>query len=290
MDDAGATIHEVIELWPDGPPTRGPDLEEISERAAMPNGLELGRLRNVSRPTLTVYRPAVANGVGVIVVPGGGWRVLMWEHEGTDLVHWLTERGYTAFLLKHRLAATTPDKDQYEAENLAMVTALSTPRPAAKAPRHIDEILKDETTRFGRKIQIEDGIQALRLVRERAGEFDVDPDKVGMAGFSAGAFLAVDVALSEPGLAFIAPIYGGDVAGRSVPPDAPPLFTCLALDDHLLFRIIEGAYFDWTNADRPGEIHVFRRGAHGFGMMKQGLPSDGWVDLFGAFLADLGLS
>jgi dienelactone hydrolase len=289
MDDAAKPALEVIDLWPDGPPTQGPDLEEISEKATMPNGMTLGRLRNVSRPTITVYRPAVANGVGVIVVPGGGWRVLMWEHEGTDLVDWLTDRGYTAFLLKHRLAPTAPDKEQYEAESLAMSAALMTPRPASQAPRHIADILKDETTRFGRQIQVEDGIQALRLVKPRAAEFGVDPAKVGMVGFSAGAFLCVDVALAEPGLSFIAPIYGGDVAGRPIPADAPPFFTCLALDDHLLFRIIEGAYFDWSNAGRPAEIHVFRRGAHGFGMMKQGFPSDHWVELFGAFMADLGL-
>jgi acetyl esterase/lipase len=288
MDDAGADIREIIELWPDGPPTKGPELEEISERAEMPNGVSLGRIRNVAKPTLTVYRPAKPNGVGVIVVPGGGWRVLMWEHEGADLATWLTERGYTAFLLKHRLAPTTPDKAQYEAESLAQMLALNGPRQAAKAPRHIDEILKDETTRFGRQIQVEDGIQALRIVKARATEFGVDPEKVGMVGFSAGAFLCVDVALSEPGLAFIAPIYGGDVAGRPIPADAPPFFTALALDDSLLFRIIEGAYFDWSNADRPAEIHVFRRGAHGFGMMKQGFPSDHWVDLFSGFLGDLG--
>jgi acetyl esterase/lipase len=290
MDDAAKPALEVIDLWPDGPPTEGPELVEISETATMPNGVNLGRLRNVSKPTITVYRPAVANGVGVIVVPGGGWRVLMWEHEGTDLVNWLTERGYTAFLLKHRLAPTAPDKEQYEAESLAMSATLMTPRPASQAPRHIADILKDETTRFGRQIQVEDGIRALQLVKQRAAEFGVDAGKVGMVGFSAGAFLCVDVALAEPGLAFIAPIYGGDVAGRPVPADAPPFFTCLALDDRLLFRIIEGAYFDWSNADRPAEIHVFRRGAHGFGMMKQGFPSDRWVDLFGDFMADLGLN
>ncbi|HEY1415349.1 MAG TPA: alpha/beta hydrolase [Caulobacteraceae bacterium] len=289
MDDAGATIREVIELWPDGPPTKGPDLVELSERPLFPTGDTVGRLRNVSNPTITVYRPATANGVGVIVAPGGGWRVVMWEHEGSSVAEWLAERGYTAFLLKYRVAPTTPDLERYEAESLAMMTALSAPRAAAKAARHIDEILKDETTRLGRELQVEDGRRALRLVRERAAEFGVDPGKIGMIGFSAGAFLCVDVALAEPGLAFIAPIYGGDVAGRPIPADAPPLFTCLALDDHLLFRIVEGAYYDWSNADRPAEIHVFRRGAHGFGMLKQGFPSDGWIDLFGAFMADLGL-
>lgn len=289
MDDAGATLREVIPLWPDGPPTKGPELVELSERPQFPTGDTVGRLRNVSNPTITVYRPAVANGVGVIVAPGGGWRVVMWEHEGSSVAEWLAERGYTAFLLKYRVAPTTPDQARYDAESAAMNASLFAPKPAAQAARHIDELLKDETTRLGRQLQVEDGRRALRIVRERAADYGVDPEKVGMIGFSAGAFLCVDVALSEPGLAFIAPIYGGDVAGRTVPADAPPLFTCLALDDHLLFRIVEGMYFDWSNADRPAEIHVYRRGSHGFGMLKQGFPSDGWIELFGAFLADLGL-
>jgi len=73
-----------------------------------------------------------------------------------------------------------------------------------------------------------------------------------------------------------------------VPANAPPLFTCIAGDDRLLFRVVEGLYFDWSNADVESEIHVFRRGNHGFGMVKQGLPSDGWIDLFEAWLKDIG--
>jgi dienelactone hydrolase len=205
------------------------------------------------------------------------------------VAEWLAERGYTAFLLKYRVAATDPDPEKYDSQMMAMSTSLYAPKPAAQAPRHFNELVDDETTRFGRKIQVEDGIRALRLVRKRAAEFGVDAEKVGMIGFSAGAFLAADVALAEPGLAFIAPIYGGDAAGRPIGPDAPPLFTCVARDDFVMFRIVEGLYHDWSMADRPAEIHIFRRGAHGFGMLKQGAPSDRWIDLFGDFLADLGL-
>ena len=290
MDDAGANLREVFPLWPDGPPTKGPELMELSERPSLPTGDTVGRFRNVSHPTITVYRPAVANGVGVIVAPGGGWRVVMWEHEGSSLAEWLTERGYTAFLLKYRVAATEPDQEKYEAEILTRSAALYSPRPAAQAPLHFTELVDDETTRFGRKIQVEDGIQAVRLVKQRAADFGVDPDRVGMIGFSAGAFLCVDVALAEPGLAFVAPIYGGDVASRPIPADAPPLFACVARDDFVMFRIVEGLYHDWSMADRPAEIHIFRRGAHGFGMLRQGAPSDCWIDLFGAaVIADLGL-
>ena len=76
-------------------------------------------------------------------------------------------------------------------------------------------------------------------------------------------------------------------AGRSHA-DAPPLFTVVAQDDRLLFKMVEGLYLDWSHADRPAEAHVFTRGAHGFGMVRQGLPVDRWTDLFADWLADRG--
>jgi dienelactone hydrolase len=97
-----------------------------------------------------------------------------------------------------------------------------------------------------------------------------------MVGFSAGAFLATDLAMDPRGapLAFIAPIYGGETQGRPVPADAPPLFTVVAQDDRTLFRVVEGLYADWSSADRPAELHIFARGGHGFGVGKRGLPVD----------------
>jgi acetyl esterase/lipase len=83
-------------------------------------------------------------------------------------------------------------------------------------------------------------------------------------------------------------IYGGETQGRPVPADAPPLFTLIAQDDRLLFKIVEGLYANWSNADRPAELHIFARGAHGFGMIKQGLPVDRWIDLLGDWLKDQG--
>lgn len=112
-----------------------------------------------------------------------------------------------------------------------------------------------------------------------------------MVGFSAGAFLVVDVAMEPKAapLAFVAAIYGGETLGRTVPADAPPLFTCIAQDDTLLYRVIEGLYSDWTDARRSAELHVYRRGQHGFGMIKQGFPSDRWIEQCHEWLADLGL-
>jgi len=286
-------IREVIPLWPDGPPggLRGVG-PEIAFRAPAAGGRETTMLRNVSIPTLTVFRPdpVDANGTGVIVLPGGGWRILAWEHEGVDLALWLARRGYTALLLKYRLAATPDDPTEFAAAMAALTPPLDTARPAANAPRAIEDVLRDTATKAARALSAEDGRRALEIAAERAAEWGVQPDRIGMIGFSAGAFVAIDVALAGGGAfpAFVAPIYGGGAAGRLIPPDAPPLFTCVAQDDRMLCRIVEGLYRDWSDADRPSELHVFARGGHGFGMVRRGLPVDRWIDLFGDWLADQG--
>ncbi|HJW40284.1 MAG TPA: alpha/beta hydrolase fold domain-containing protein, partial [Rhizomicrobium sp.] len=152
------------------------------------------------------------------------------------------------------------------------------------------DIVPPESIRDARAAAADDGRRALEIVRQRAREWDVNPDKIGMIGFSAGAFLVVDVAM-EPRAAtpaFVGAIYGGETLGRPVPADAPPLFTCIAQDDLLLYRVIEGLYSDWTDAGRPAELHIYRRGQHGFGMVKQGFPSDRWIEQFQEWLGDLG--
>ena len=286
---------EIIRLWPEGPPTKmevtGPEVEfrgidGVSKGTTM--------LRNVSDPTLTVFRPAngKANGIGVIVCPGGGWRILAWQHEGIDVAHWLAERGYTAFLLKYRLRGTPPDPQAFEKEMMALTAQIGAPRSGADAPRQMSDIGPAEMLRLPRGIAADDGRRAVEIVRARAREWDIKPDKIGMIGFSAGAFLTADVAMeprSAP-LAFVAPIYGGETQKRPVPKDAPPLFTVIAQDDRLLFRVVEGLYADWSSADRLAELHIFARGGHGFGMVRQNLPVDRWIDLFGAWLADQGLA
>ena len=230
--------------------------------------------------------------MGVIVCPGGGWRILAWEHEGVDLGHWLAERGYTAFLLKYRVMATPDDPEVFKAAIPASNQELNAPRPASQAPRSILQLVHDKTMIKAMGVAAVDGRRAVAIVRERARDWGVDPARIGMVGFSAGAFLCADVAMDPQGppLAFVAPIYGGETRGKPVPADAPPLFTCIAGDDRLLFKVVEGLYADWSNADRPAELHIFNRGGHGFGMVKQGIPADRWIDLFEDWLKDLGFA
>ena len=153
--------------------------------------------------------------------------------------------------------------------------ALAVRRPVAQLPRAITDLLATDEYLQARAAAADDGRQAITIVREHAARFGVRPDAVGMIGFSAGAFLAVDVALDprdEP-LAFVGAIYGGETLGQPVPADAPPLFSVVAQDD-ILWKIVEGVHADWSAADRSSELHVFARGAHGFGMVRQGTPSD----------------
>ena len=281
----------TIRLWPDGPPTRidgVPDETEYVVRAGVAAGSTL--LRNISDPTLTVFPPAAGstNGIGVIVVPGGGWTTNVWSHEGLDVVRWLTSVGCTAFLLKYRVQASEPDDAAFEARMGAIETGPAAPIPKAQRPTAIsDRVLTDEYHQ-ARAASADDGRRAIELARELAGDLDVRADGLGMLGFSAGAFLTVDVALDPRAeqVAFIAPIYGGETRGAPVPVDAPPLFTAVAQDD-ILVRIVEGLHADWSAADRPSELHAFARGGHGFGMVQQGLPSDRWTDLFWAWVEDL---
>jgi len=284
---------EIIRLWPNGPPTVlegvGPEGEY---RAPMGVAGDKTILRNISEPTLGVFRPTNGkpNGVGVIVVPGGGWRLLAWEHEGTEVVEWLTAQGYTAFLLKYRVRGTPVAQADYDAEMMALYAQIDLTRHARTAFRAMGEVVPYETIRAAREAGADDGRRAIEIVRKRAADWGLDPARLGMIGFSAGAFLTVDVAIDPRAapLAFVAPIYGGETLDRPVPDDAPPLFTVIAQDDRLLYRVVERLYSDWTDAARSAELHIYRRGEHGFGMVKQGAPSDRWIELFRDWLVDLG--
>ena len=284
--------NDVIRLWPDGPPfTIVSESEELSY--VNPSGIAAGStsIRNISDPTLTVMVPpaGTANGEGVIVVPGGGWTVNMWTHEGIDIANWLLASGYTCFVLKYRVQQSPPDPEAWAALAAASDSVHNMGLKKKDLPAAIEDVLNTEAYQQARAAAADDGRRAIEIVREQASQWGINPSTLGMIGFSAGAFLAVDVALdpqADP-LAWIAPIYGGDTRGAPVPADAPPLFTTVAADD-VLCRIVEGLHADWSLADRPSEIHVFERGQHGFGLVKQKMPSDLWADLFLGWLADRG--
>ena len=179
------SLTPVIRLWPDGPPSGLPGVgSEITFPSPAIFGPETDMLRNVSDPSLTVLMPdpAKANGVGVIVCPGGAWRVLAWEHEGINPARWLTARGYTAFLLKYRVRGTPPDPAEYAESVAKRFAGIPAVIPGAKAPRALADGLPDEDIPRAREIAADDGRRAVEIVRERAAEWGVKPDRIGVIG------------------------------------------------------------------------------------------------------------
>ncbi len=118
---------DIIQLWPDGPPTR---IEGVPPEVEFPVPYGIAEnttfLRNISDPTLTVFAPqGSSNGLGIIVVPGGGWTINAWTHEGLDVADWLTSLGYTAFLLKYRVQASDADQETFMAQQAALDAGLA---------------------------------------------------------------------------------------------------------------------------------------------------------------------
>jgi acetyl esterase/lipase len=234
--------------------------------------------RNVTRPTLTPYLPAKgkATGAAVIVAPGGGFMVLSMGKEGVQVARWLADHGVAAFLLKYRLKPGPADEKAMMADMARMASRMRAPAegPPAAPPTALD-----------------DAQQALRMVRNRAAEWSVDPRRVGMIGFSAGAMLTLGTALRNDPAAradFIGMIYG-PLGAVQVPQDAPPLFAAIAADDPLLGGAGFGLITAWRDAKVPVELHYYERGGHGFGMVHQSLTSDLWIEQFFAWMQARGL-
>ena len=229
--------------------------------------------RNVTVATLTPYLadPAKATGAAVIVAPGGGFRTLSMENEGSDVARALAARGVSAFVLKYRLNQTPADMAGFERSMNAMFAG-----PAARPPRSAPDAMAATLAP-----QISDARAAFALVRGRAAEWKVDPDRIGMVGFSAGAMLTMATALSgeDARPAFLGNIYG-PLAAVTVPADAPPLFVALAVDDPLIAASGFGLIESWHAAKRPVELHYYEQGGHGFGMYPKETTSTGWFDAF----------
>ena len=246
-------------------------------------------VRNVVIPTVTMFKPATgtANGTAMIMAPGGAFTFLMVDYEGYDMARWLAQHGITAFVLRYRVAHS-PENDQ---DFFPFVQNLMTvlPHPDAKVetpPTGTKEV--EEARVWGE----EDGRQAIRFVRQHASEWGIDPHRIGIGGFSAGGGVTMGAVMqhdadSRPD--FAVPVYAGYRTATPVPADAPPLFIAAA-DDDVLVAPISGArlYEEWHKAGKPAELHIFVKGQHGFGMKKQNLPSDEWIELFKTWMTTMG--
>lgn len=237
--------------------------------------------RNVTVATLTPFLPdpAKATGAAVIVAPGGGFMTLSMENEGWDVAKALAAKGVAAFVLKYRLHQTPSDMAAFEQSMRDMFSGVARsapPGPASAMP--------------GLSPQIADARAAFALVRRRATEWHVDPDRIGMVGFSAGAMLTMATTLSaqDTKTAFIGIVYGS-MAPVTVPTDAPPMFVALAADDPLFGNSSFGVVESWHAAKRPVEFHYYEQGGHGFGMYQKPTTSTGWFEDFTRWLAMHGM-
>jgi acetyl esterase/lipase len=237
--------------------------------------------RNVTVATLTPFLPdpAKASGAAVIVAPGGGFMTLSMENEGSDVAKALAARGVAVFVVKYRTRQTPASLDDFAKAMAAMFSG------AARPPRP-----QGDDMMAGLAPQIADARAAFALVRRRAVEWHVDPDRIGMVGFSAGAGLTMAMTLAgqDAKPAFIGIIYGS-LAPVKVPADAPPMFVALAADDPLFGNGGYGLIDSWRAAKRPVEFHLYEQGGHGFGMYQKETTSTGWFDAFARWLGMHGM-
>ena len=267
-----AAAQDVISLYPGTPP--GPAQENYPEKAYFSKIWNTEVVTNVTKPSLMVFKPApeLRNGTAVVICPGGGFMALSITSEGTDVAKYLAAKGVTAFVLKYRLAHTGEDATQEFTELIA------------DRQKFMEFAGKDIP------LAIDDGLAAVTYVRKHATEWGVSPDRVGIIGFSAGGAVTAGVAFRyqpEGRPAFVAPIYAGGERFNdvSVPADAPPMFVAAATDDQLgLVPASVALYQKWMEAHKSAELHMYAKGGHGFGMRKQNLPTDHWIDRFADWL------
>jgi len=238
----------------------------------------LAFVRNITAPTLTVFQPeTLKNGTAVIVCPGGAFRGLAIDKEGTEVARWLNSKGITAFVLKYRVVNAPEDFDPWlgrdiGAGNFARIDSINAPFvPFAVA----------------------DGREAVKLLRRRASEFGIAPNRIGMLGFSAGGTLIASVAQtcdaeSRPDFIALVYAYCGAILGDAVPEDAPPLFQALAGNDPIAHGNPD-LYKKWREAGRPAELHIYPEGGHGFALRAQNLPVDLWTGRYMEWLERQGL-
>jgi acetyl esterase/lipase len=260
--------HLTMPLWrgavPDPVAVPGPEGDMTTAKDGSPGGKPVVRIGNVSTPTLTVYAPKGKNtGAAVVVFPGGGYRILAIDLEGTEVCDWLNAAGVSCILVKYRVPVAGP-------------------YPKSPAP-------------------LEDAQRALGIVRAHAEEWHIDPHRVGVLGFSAGAHLAAAVSTHydqrlytpidaadklscRPDFALI--IYPGylAIAEQNFAPNAdihptdqtPPTFLVQAEDDPVHVENAVVYFMALKNAKVPAELHIYAQGGHGYGLRRTELPVTTW--------------
>ncbi len=272
-------VSKAIPLWSgDVPGEKGDVAAEKQIKREKDDGLV--RLTNVSKPTITVYRPGKGvknSGAAVLVCPGGGYNILAMSHEGTDVCEWLSQLGVTAVLLKYRV----PRREGLD---------------KSQAP-------------------LQDAQRAMSLLRKRAGEWGIDPQKIGVLGFSAGGHLAtmlmsqydgkrsypldpeIDSLSCRPDFTVL--VYAAYLqdekdpnvlaAGIVVNKKTPPVFLVAANNDKAWGEGSAHLYIALKRAGVPVELHIFAQGGHGFGMKETGDRVARWPQICAEWMREEGV-
>jgi acetyl esterase/lipase len=257
----------LLDVWPGKPPGETKPIGEETIREQKSGARTVKILSNVSKPTLTVYRPAKDKdtGAAVVICPGGGYNILAWDLEGEEVAAWLNSIGVTGIILKYRV-----------------------PRRPGQA--------KDKPP-IG---PLQDAQRALSLVRSKAKEWDIDPKRIGILGFSAGGHLSasastnfdqrayetmddIDKVSCRPDFAvLIYPAYLLTKDEKELAPeirvrkDCPPTFFAHANDDPIKPNNSVQMHLALKKAGVPAELHVYSSGGHGFGLRKSDKPCSTW--------------
>lgn len=265
------SAQEIVNIRVDNVP---PDVKwERPESSYYNDAWDTQTVGNVSSPTMEVFRPENPNGSSMVICPGGGMYLLSIESEGNLVAKRLAELGVTAFVLKYRLVPTGKDGSQ-DLTNDGM-----------------NVIVKAKNLL---KYAHEDALNALEHVRENANEYNVDPNKIGLMGFSAGGAVTMEATyksneLNRPD--FIVPVYAWTTIldEQDVPSYKPPMNAVCASDDPLM--LAKGSvqlYSNWLAKGASAELHMYAKGGHGFGMKVQDLPSDQWLERVGEWMKMMG--
>jgi acetyl esterase/lipase len=301
-----------IPIWPaeppDSRPAAGPETVTTTGAKELVAGKPWTYVKNVSRPTVTVYTPQGRNtGAAVVVFPGGGYQILAIDLEGTEVCDWLTQKGIVCVLLKYRVTDVGP----YPKSG-----------PYPESP-----------------MALEDAQRAVGLVRANAAKWQIDPHKIGVLGFSAGGHLVVAMSVhsdrrlySRVDAAddvscrpdFAVAIYPGHLSRSAAEEDAmqgtgkyalpqrdplasadaniglnpdlhvtnqtPPTFLLQAEDDHVDSVYDSLSYYiALKKANAPAEMHLYAQGNHAFGLRRTALPITGWPQLVETWLVTIGM-
>jgi acetyl esterase/lipase len=279
---------KVVDVWPGKPPDEtkqfGPERTHMS-RLLDPKQVQVTEstrlLTSVSKPTLTIYRPAPDKdtGTAVVICPGGGYWDLYWQLEGEEVAAWLNSLGVTGIILKYRVPRRPGEPE----------------REPARRP-------------------LQDAQRAISLIRSRAKEWGIHPERIGMVGFSAGGHLAIATATSfekrtyaaiddidkvscRPNFALLA--YPGYLKPKDkdelapdlhIVPGTPPVFLAHGDADLISPPAHSVVLYQALNrAGIPAELHIFAGAAHDFGVRKSAHPCSTWTDAAAAWMKQLGV-